>query len=157
MIWLVASINSTRRWVMVFPSTVFSHFGTMEGWPWKALCNEAPFRFGKNLASSAIRTRDPWSEVGSANPLGHADASPQHWGDRQLQDTISTQNATHQQSLWHWSLGLYWSVTWEDKKQRFIWMYEAYHIDLQTFGSSTCSRTEKPAPLPIVHIVQAAL
>ena len=37
----------------------------MEGWIWKALCNEAPFRFGKNLASSGIRTRDP--EVGSAN------------------------------------------------------------------------------------------
>ena len=41
------------------PSTVFSHFETMEGWTWKALCNEAPFRFGKNLASSGIRTRDP--------------------------------------------------------------------------------------------------
>ena len=37
----------------------FSHFETMEGWTWKALCNEAPFRFGKNLASSGIRTRDP--------------------------------------------------------------------------------------------------
>ena len=44
------------------PSTVFqyfSHFETMEGWTWKALCSEAPFRFGKNLASSGIRTRDP--------------------------------------------------------------------------------------------------
>ena len=39
----------------------------MEGWIWKALCNEAPFRFGKNLASSRIRTCNPWSEVGSAN------------------------------------------------------------------------------------------
>ena len=29
----------------------------MEMWKWKALCNEAPFRFEKNLAS--IRTRDP--------------------------------------------------------------------------------------------------
>ena len=29
----------------------FSHIRTMEGWTWKALCNEAPFRFGKNLAS----------------------------------------------------------------------------------------------------------
>ena len=40
----------------------------MEGWTWKALCNEAPFRFGKNLASSGIRTRDPMimAEVGSA-------------------------------------------------------------------------------------------
>ena len=37
----------------------FSHFETMEGWTWKVLCNEAPFRFGKNLASSGIRTRDP--------------------------------------------------------------------------------------------------
>ena len=26
----------------------------MEGWIWKALCNEAPFRYGKNLASSGI-------------------------------------------------------------------------------------------------------
>ena len=26
----------------------------MEGWTWKALCNEAPFRFGKNLASSVF-------------------------------------------------------------------------------------------------------
>ena len=41
----------------------------MEGWTWKALCNEAPFRFGKNLASSGIRTRTPWSKVGSANRL----------------------------------------------------------------------------------------
>ena len=39
----------------------------MEGWIWKALCNEAPFKFGKNLASSRIRTRDLGSEVGSAN------------------------------------------------------------------------------------------
>ena len=39
----------------------------MEGWIRKALWNEAPFRFGKNLASSGIRTATPWSEVGSAN------------------------------------------------------------------------------------------
>ena len=26
---------------------------------WKALCNEVPSRFGKNLSSSGIRTRDP--------------------------------------------------------------------------------------------------
>ena len=39
----------------------FSHFEMMEGWTWKALslCNEAPFRFEKNLAPSRIRTRDP--------------------------------------------------------------------------------------------------
>ena len=44
----------------------FSHFETMEGWTWKAQCNEAPSRFGKNLASSGIRTRDPVT----ARPLG---------------------------------------------------------------------------------------
>ena len=42
----------------------------MEGWTWKALYNEAPFRFGKNLASSGIRTRDPKSEELTARPRG---------------------------------------------------------------------------------------
>ena len=37
----------------------FSHFEMMEGWTWKALCNETPFRFEKNIAPSGIRTRDP--------------------------------------------------------------------------------------------------
>ena len=36
----------------------FSHIRTMEGWAWKALCNEAPFRFEKKLSSSRIRTHD---------------------------------------------------------------------------------------------------
>ena len=36
----------------------FSHSRTMDGWAWRALCNGTPFRFGKNLASSGIRTRD---------------------------------------------------------------------------------------------------
>ena len=44
----------------------------MEGWTWKALCNEATFRFGKNLASSGIRTRDP---VIRSRELSNADAS----------------------------------------------------------------------------------
>ena len=44
----------------------FSHIGTMEGWTWNALCNEAPFRLGKNLASR-FEPSTPWSEVGSAN------------------------------------------------------------------------------------------
>ena len=44
----------------------FSHIGTMDGRTWKALCNEVPSMFGKNLSSSGIRTRDPWSEVGTA-------------------------------------------------------------------------------------------
>ena len=35
-----------------------SHFKTMEAWTWNALCNETPFMFRKNLASSGIRTRD---------------------------------------------------------------------------------------------------
>ena len=38
----------------------FSHIRTMEGWTWKAMHNEVPFRFGKNLAT-------PWSKVGSTN------------------------------------------------------------------------------------------
>ena len=37
----------------------FSDVGTMEGWSWKALCNEVAYRFGKNLSSILIRTRDP--------------------------------------------------------------------------------------------------
>ena len=36
----------------------FSRIGKIEKWTWQALCNEAPFRFGKILASSCIRTRD---------------------------------------------------------------------------------------------------
>ena len=48
----------------------FSHFETIEGWTWKALCNEAPFRFGKNRASSGIRTCDPKSGVLTARPRG---------------------------------------------------------------------------------------
>ena len=55
----------TDGWVMVLHpfQQYFSHFDMMEGWTWKALCNEALFRFGKNLASSRIRTRDPQSRV----------------------------------------------------------------------------------------------
>ena len=42
----------------------FSHIGTVEGQTWKAMCNEVPSsRFGKNLSSSGIRTRDLWSEI----------------------------------------------------------------------------------------------
>ena len=48
----------------------FSHFEMMEGWTWKALCNEAPFRFGNNLASSEIRTRNPVIRSGERYP-GH--------------------------------------------------------------------------------------
>ena len=50
----------------------------MEGWTWKALCNEAPFRFGKNLASSGIRTRDPrYPKSGAltARPRGRFDTT----------------------------------------------------------------------------------
>ena len=42
-----------------FAQQYFSHIRTTEGWTWKALCNEAPFRLGPNLASRGIRTRDP--------------------------------------------------------------------------------------------------
>ena len=41
------------------PSTVFQSFRDDGRVNMKALCNEAPFRFEKNLASSGIRTRDP--------------------------------------------------------------------------------------------------
>ena len=47
----------------------FSRIGTIKGWTWKALCNEAPFRFRKILASSWIRTRD--SEVGIFKATKH--------------------------------------------------------------------------------------
>ena len=47
----------------------FSRTGTIEGWTWKALCNEAPFRFGKILASSWIRIRD--SVIRSRNFQGN--------------------------------------------------------------------------------------
>ena len=53
-------------WRVLHPfQQYFSHFEMIEGWKWKALCNEAPFRFGKNLASSIIRTRNHmiWSQV----------------------------------------------------------------------------------------------
>ena len=46
----------------------FSHIGTMEKWTWKALCSEAPFRFGKNISPLAgFEPATLWSEVGSAN------------------------------------------------------------------------------------------
>ena len=47
----------------------FSRIETIEGWTRKALCNEAPFRFGKVLASSWIRTRD--SVIRSRNVQGN--------------------------------------------------------------------------------------
>ena len=47
----------------------FSRNGTIEGWTWKTLCNEAPFRFGNVLASSRIRTRD--SVIRSRNFQGN--------------------------------------------------------------------------------------
>ena len=40
------------------PSTVFQSFRDDGKVNIKALCNEAPLRFGKNLASSGFRTRD---------------------------------------------------------------------------------------------------
>ena len=65
----------------------FSHIGTMEGWTWKALCNEAPFRFGQNLACSGIPTTDP---LVRSRERCHADASVKigdaqnwWWGCRQ--------------------------------------------------------------------------
>ena len=57
------------------PSTVFQSFRddgrvNMEGSvQWSAV------RFGKNLASSGIRTRDPMIQSRERQPLGYADAS----------------------------------------------------------------------------------
>ena len=48
----------------------FNHFEMMEGWTWKAVCNEVPFRFGKNIASSGIGTRDLKSGALTAQPRG---------------------------------------------------------------------------------------
>ena len=44
-------------WVRVLRP--FNSISVISRRTWKALCNEAPFRFEKNLASSGIRTRDP--------------------------------------------------------------------------------------------------
>ena len=53
--------NTDNGWVRVLP--LFNSISVIsrrwKGEQWKALCNEAPFRFGKNLASSGIQTRDP--------------------------------------------------------------------------------------------------
>ena len=71
--WMKQAVNhksmlGLNGWVRVLRSfNYFSHFKTMEGWTWKALCNEVPFRFGKNLVSSGIRTRDPVIRSRSAN------------------------------------------------------------------------------------------
>ena len=54
----VYTVCLQNGWVRVLrPFNSIQSFETMEGWTWKALCNEAPFMFGKNLASSGIRTR----------------------------------------------------------------------------------------------------
>ena len=53
----------------------FSHSETMGGWTWKVLCNEASFRFGKNLASSGIQTSNPVIRRRECLPLGHTVAS----------------------------------------------------------------------------------
>ena len=61
----------------------------MEGWTWKALCNEAPFRFGKNLTSSEIRNRDPviWSRKLTVRPRGRF--TPK-WDFNKLVNSIKT-------------------------------------------------------------------
>ena len=55
-----ALLFSMEGWVTVLHpfQQYFSHIRMMEGWTWRALCNETPFRFAKNLASSKIRTWD---------------------------------------------------------------------------------------------------
>ena len=66
---LIYEIHLSSRWIdelgVLCPfQQFFSHIGTMERWMWKALCNDAQFRFGKNLVSNGIQTQDPmiWSE-----------------------------------------------------------------------------------------------
>ena len=53
----------------------FSHIRMMEGWTWRGLCNEAPFRFGNNLTSNRIRTRDPVIRSQELYPLSNTDTS----------------------------------------------------------------------------------
>ena len=54
----VAQILSMDEWVAVLSiSTIFQSYQD-DGWSWKALCNEAPFRFGQNLTSNGILTWD---------------------------------------------------------------------------------------------------
>ena len=60
----------------------------MGGWTWKALCNKALFRFGKNLASSNSnpRPRDPKSGALTARPHGRFCClrSGGWWGSTQI-------------------------------------------------------------------------
>ena len=56
-------INTKDGWMdelgFYITSTLFQSLQDDGRMNMKALCNEAPFRFGKNLASSGIQTRDP--------------------------------------------------------------------------------------------------
>ena len=55
----------------------FNRIGTIEGWTWKALCNEVLFRFWKILASSWIWTRD--SVIRSRNFQGSQTQVVKRW------------------------------------------------------------------------------
>ena len=78
----------------------------MEGWTWKALCNETPFRFRKNLASSGIWTRDPviWSR----------DASVRKWVRCKI----------------------YHENTIQDNWNSIMYMYKYYHLTYCTLCGS---------------------
>ena len=59
-------------WVLHTFQKYFSNFETMEGWMWKALCNDLSFRSGRisspvGFEPALTRTQANRSEVGSAN------------------------------------------------------------------------------------------
>ena len=64
-LWNNSYEGQMDEWMGCFQQ-YFSHIRTMEGWSWSALCNEAPFRFWKNLASSEFEAdlKTPWFKDG---------------------------------------------------------------------------------------------
>ena len=68
---VVHFVSSPRWWwwfgVLHPFQQYLSHMELMEGWQWKALCNEAPYTHLTNSASSRIRTGDLIIQVGRAN------------------------------------------------------------------------------------------
>ena len=155
-------------WVWAFGlfRKYFSHIGTMEGWTWKALCNEKLFRFGKNLASSRIQTRDSVIPSRKHQLLGHADASPD-----QKQPTLLTV------SIWKHrpqNFDPYCDLSCEEKirvhKNFYLVINElanekwvlilatvntAVSLCIHTVSSVFAVRTHEPAHEIMVHITSA--
>ena len=100
----------------------FSHIGTMEGRTWKALCNEVPSMFGKNLSSSGIRTRDPvvrsWdrSEAKSEAYYLFSNLTRGSYGNRQNVPRIKTE----QYSKYIFNINPLAFFLWNLKKER-LW------------------------------------